>query len=83
VLLLIGEVLPGFQQICTIEIDLLRMRLALQKKKRPSRTCFEPALFYWALQYSIAFVFGSTELKAFIIWKENVRMYNVYFTSPR
>jgi hypothetical protein len=71
---IVGEILPGFQDVCTIEIDLSYMKSVLQRKKKPSRSCFQKSESHWVLNYRIAFTFGSTELKAFVIWDEHVRI---------
>jgi hypothetical protein len=58
----LDEIMPGFQKVCTVEVDALSMRSIL-----------EPKSTYWVLDYDIAFTFGSTELKAYVVWEENVR----------
>jgi hypothetical protein len=67
----VGELLLGFQEVCSIEIDLSAMRSALRKVKLKSRGCCEPSEHYWVLSYRIAFMFGSTEIRAFVVWTEN------------
>ena len=63
--------MPGFQEICVIEIDLATMKNGMRKVKLKNRGCCEPDECYWVLNYRIAFQFGSTEFKAFVIWTEH------------
>ena len=62
-----------------MEVDISSMRNILQKKKKPSRNCFEKSKSYWLLNYRIAFTFGSTELKAFVVWEDKVRIHCIHF----
>jgi hypothetical protein len=88
-----GETLPGFEEVCTVEVNPSNMRSILQKKKQKGRGFFEKSKSHWVLNYKIAFRFGSTELKAFVVWEENVRctfglspsspMLNVFFGHIR
>src|ERR1700722_8763959 len=64
--------MPAFQEVCTVEVDLKSMMRSLEEKKKPSRSCFSKPESYWVLPYSIAFHFGATELKAFVVWKDRV-----------
>jgi hypothetical protein len=72
--------MPGFQAVCTVKFDSSQMRGSLQKWNRTigSRSP------YWVLKYRIAFRFGSTELKAYVVWDENVRNASYFpsFTKP-
>jgi hypothetical protein len=74
----VGAPMPGFQEVCTIETDISFLRSILKKKTKPSRRCCEKDKSHWALEYSIALTFGSTELKAFVIWQDKVRKYCVH-----
>jgi hypothetical protein len=69
--------MPGFEEVCTIEIDLASLSRALQKRKIKRRSCFELSKSYWVLNYRIAISFGSTELKAFLVWEEGVKVHSV------
>jgi hypothetical protein len=69
----LDETLSGFQEICAVEVDLSQLRSCMQRRKRKKRGCFEKSESHWVLKYNIAFTFGSTELKAFVVWEENVR----------
>jgi len=73
-----GELLAGFQEVCTIEVDLSQMSGSLQKIRKPSRDCFSKGKSHWLLTYRIAFSFGSTELKAFVLWDDKVRINSVF-----
>ena len=64
--------MPAFQEVCVVEVDLKSMMRSLEEKKKPSRGCFSKSESYWVLPYSIAFHFGATELKAFVVWKDRV-----------
>jgi hypothetical protein len=66
-----GELLMGFQEVCTIEVDLATMRNAMRQVTKPGRACCEPGDEHWVLRYRIAFMFGATEFKAFVVWTEN------------
>ena len=82
-MLLLGETLAGFQQVCTIEVDLSSMASILQKKKQKSRSCFGKSKAHWVLDYRIAFMFGATELKAFVVWEDKVRKHLLCGDSSR
>lgn len=64
--------MPGFQEVCAIEVDLQSMRSGLKKKTEPMKSCFSKPKSHWVLKYSIAFQFGATELKAFVVWQDRV-----------
>lgn len=55
-----------YTKLCTIDIDLSRVPLTPRNKTSGGGTFFR-------LDYDIVLLFGLTELKALIVWKENVR----------
>ena len=63
VLLLYSE---NYTKLCTIDIDLSRVPLT-------PRTKINGGGSFYRLDYDIVLLFGLTELKAHIAWKENVR----------
>ena len=66
----------NFAKICTIDIDLSRLPLnPLSKPFGGGR--------YYRLDYDIVLLFGLTELKALIAWKQNVRFLLITFTYLR
>lgn len=71
----LGEMMAGFQPVCMVEVDLSQMAggLTKMKKKKASGRWFKKSKSHWLLTYRIAFTFGSTELKAFAIWEDQVR----------
>jgi hypothetical protein len=36
------------------------------------KNCFSRPKSYWVLKYCIAFHFGATELKAYVVWQDRV-----------
>jgi hypothetical protein len=78
-LFFVGQVMQGFQEVCTIETDISFLRGILKKKTKPGRGCCDKDRSHWTLEYSIALTFGSTELKAFVIWEDKVRKYRLHF----
>ena len=55
----------NYTQLCTIEVDLSRVPLVPQAKATGKGS-------FYRLNYEIILLFGMTELKAQIAWKENV-----------
>ena len=54
-----------------MEVNASIMRNAMRKVEVRSPGFCEPDMSYWVLRYRIAFTFGATELRAFVIWTEN------------
>lgn len=55
-----------YTKVCSIEMDLSHLPLVAQP-----RLSGEPGMFY-EIEYETVLLFGLTELKAQIAWKENV-----------
>jgi hypothetical protein len=70
----LGGLLAGFKEVCIVETNLSFLSHIMKKKKDKNRNCFQESKKYWTLDYSIGFTFGSTELRAFVIWDDKVRM---------
>jgi len=61
------SILDNYTKLCTIAVDL--SHLPLTPRAKPSGT----GTFY-RLDYEIVLLFGLTELKAVVAWKEHVRL---------
>ena len=61
---IIGSI-DNYMQLCTIEVDLSYLPLSPQSSYAWGGT-------YYRLDYDIILLFGLTELKAMVAWKENV-----------
>ncbi|KAF8594081.1 hypothetical protein BDV93DRAFT_516060 [Ceratobasidium sp. AG-I] len=59
-----GQLLPGFNHVCTIEVDLTQLSGALTEEAGAN----EP---FWSLEFDVCVRFGGAELEAFLEWKEN------------
>jgi hypothetical protein len=64
----------NYTQLCTIEADLSGVPLLPQPKARGKGT-------FYRLDYDMVLLFGMTELKAQLAWKENVSGSNLIFSS--
>lgn len=69
---LVGDLNPGFEQICSVRANLSGLRGRLTKKGGLNGA-------YWELSYVIGLRFGRTALEAFIEWDEEV--WNHIFNS--
>ncbi|KAF8328516.1 uncharacterized protein EI90DRAFT_2974277 [Cantharellus anzutake] len=58
-----GNLVPGFEAVCNISVDLSRLSGLLKKCQGPKGT-------YWQLTYGIGIEFGGTELQAYLEWTE-------------
>jgi hypothetical protein len=65
----------NFAKICTIDIDLSNLPLSPLSKPFGGR--------YYRLDYDIVLLFGLTELKALIAWKQNVGFPSITFAYLR
>jgi hypothetical protein len=59
-----GATMPGFSLACTIEADLTNMRGGMNQLSTSAGGT------YWALDFEVGILFGTTELAAIVIWKE-------------
>ncbi|KAF8593962.1 hypothetical protein BDV93DRAFT_189709 [Ceratobasidium sp. AG-I] len=58
-----GNLLSGFQNVCTLTADLSSLHGALEKVDAPGQS-------YWTLAYDLCLHFGGTEVSASIEWQE-------------
>ena len=70
---MIPTTIDNFVQLCTVEADLLNAVSGPLKG-------FQGKMYYQA-NYEIVLLLGSTELKAQVAWKENVRRLPLRFTG--
>jgi hypothetical protein len=63
-----GGLNPGFERACTICADMSQLARTLKPKSGLDGGTFLEVL------YQVGITFGGTELKAFVQWKENVRI---------
>jgi hypothetical protein len=61
----IGDLNPGFKEICRVRADLNGLRGLLVKRMGVQK-------YYWTLNYKVGIRFGGTELEAFIEWEKKV-----------
>jgi hypothetical protein len=71
----------NYTKLCTIEADLSRVPLVPRPKAVGKGT-------FYRVDYDIVLLFGMTELKALVAWKENVSCLHMLFnptdlTHPR
>jgi hypothetical protein len=59
------DTVDGFAVACDIEGDLSNLAGALKQFNGPRG-------IYWRLDFEVGILFGTTELAAVLIWKENV-----------
>lgn len=59
-----GTLAEGFSLACTIEADISNMRGGLKQLNGPKGK-------YWALDFEVGILFGTTELAAVVIWKDS------------
>jgi hypothetical protein len=65
-----GSLLPGFERACTICADMSQLAKTLKPRSGPDGTFFKA-------RYQVGITFGGTEPKAFVQWKENVRILGI------
>ena len=65
----------NYTKICTIEVDLSHITLTPRYKGKGERGQ------YFRLDYDLVLLFGLTELKAQVAWREGVRAFR-FFHSP-
>lgn len=73
-----------YSEVCTVEVDLSHLTKKTEDIKKRG-----PKGKYYQLDYEVALLFGLTELKAQLIWKEKVpyprstmlhRQFRIYIT---
>lgn len=62
----IGTPLDGMKTLCTITADLACLFSLLQEQSGPNGEK------YWMITFQVCVIFGGTQLKAFLQWKEGV-----------
>ena len=65
--------IANYTQLCTIQADLSHLPLSRQRKHSGKGT-------FYRVDYDIVLLFGLTEFKAAIAWKENVGLLIVHWT---
>jgi hypothetical protein len=61
-----GGLMPQMRLLCTLVADLSRLRGVLKKQKAANGTS------YWAVNFTVAILFGGTQLHARLKWMEGV-----------
>jgi hypothetical protein len=60
-----GSILENYTKLCTIEVDVSHFPLS-------SRAQYSGEGIFYRFDHEIVLLFGLTELKALLAWKENV-----------
>lgn len=63
----VGGLMPQMRLLCTLVADLSKLRGLLKKQKAPNGSA------YWAVNFTVAILFGGTQLHARLKWMEGVR----------
>ena len=64
----------NYTKICTIEVDLSHITLTPRYKGKGERGQ------YFRLDYDLVLLFGLTELKAQVAWREGVRVLHLFYS---
>lgn len=62
----IGGLVPQMRLLCTLVADLSKLRTLLKKSKAANGSS------YWAVNFTVAIMFGGTQLHAKLKWMEGV-----------